>query len=279
MEIGSLLDNTLCHEITYSYYHRGTNILYNPDKVKEETNNVVFTKENGNLFFGREVSWCDSILLRDGVDIKFNLNEKCFIDHLSLVQGDCYITHPDVLKTIDSMFESIEIITVIDNEEKLIARYTGETDKKVSSKDISVNVGFYCDNLIVRINGCCMPLSIKKLDIWAAWGIENAVFPLPDSKESLNSSFLTDDLKTIKVTNENENFVADYLNEKLLYKFNRTLIKDNNKGDVEIILKEGEKTTVMLGGIPGISYNYLILVKPDIMPEYVEINKVTKGNF
>ncbi len=44
-------------------------------------------------------------------------------------------------------------------------------------------------------------------------------------------------------------------------------------------VKEGEKTTVMLGGIPGIAYNYLIIVKPDIMPEYVEINKVTKGSF
>ena len=241
MEIGSLLDNVLCHKITYSYYHRGTNVLYNPDKVREETDNVIFNRENGNLFFNREVSWNDHVLLRDGVDIKFTFNETCFVDHLDLVQGDCYITNPDVLKTVDSMFKSIEIITLIDNEEKLIAKYTGETQSYVSSKEITVKVGFYCDNLTVRINGCCMPLSIKKLDIWAAWGIENVIFPLPDKQESLNSSFLLDKLKAVKVRNENEDFVADYLNEKLLYKFNRTLVKDKNYGDVEITIGKEEK--------------------------------------
>ncbi len=241
MEIGSLLDNVLCHKITYSYYHRGTNVLYNPDKVREETDNVIFNRENGNLFFNREVSWNDHVLLRDGVDIKFTFNETCFVDHLDLVQGDCYITNPDVLKTVDSMFKSIEIITLIDNEEKLIAKYTGETQSYVSSKEITVKVGFYCDNLTVRINGCCMPLSIKKLDIWAAWGIENAIFPLPDKQENLNSSFLLDNLKTVKVRNENEDFVADYLNEKLLYKFNHTLVKNGNAGDVEITIGKEEK--------------------------------------
>lgn len=241
MFIGSLLDNRSESKISYSYHKRGIQEIYNPDKVKEETDNLIFTKENGNLFFEREVSWHDHALLREGVDIKFKLDETCFIDHLTLVQGDSYITNPDVLRTKDSMFESIEIITCKNDEEKIIAKYTGETGNYVSSKEITVNVGFYCDNLIIRINGCCMPLSIKKLDIWAAWGIEDAIFPLPDKHEALNSSYSLDDLKTILVKNENEEFVADYLNEKLLYKFNHTLVKDKNKGDVEITFGKEEK--------------------------------------
>ena len=51
MFIGSLLDNRSESKISYSYHKRWIQEIYNLDKVKEETDNLIFTKENGNLFF------------------------------------------------------------------------------------------------------------------------------------------------------------------------------------------------------------------------------------
>ena len=63
MKIGSFLETNLGKNVSYSYYHKGTKRIYNPDVLKEEFDKEVYYANDGNLFYGTEVSWKDSVLL------------------------------------------------------------------------------------------------------------------------------------------------------------------------------------------------------------------------
>ena len=87
MYIGNFLDNQISKNITYSYHYRGLCTSYNPNLKKEEEEKEVYTKENGNLFFDNPVSWDDTTIYQEGIDIRINLVEKSFVDHICLEQG------------------------------------------------------------------------------------------------------------------------------------------------------------------------------------------------
>ncbi|MEE1042473.1 MAG: family 20 glycosylhydrolase [Clostridia bacterium] len=203
MKIGSFLDNQLSKEIKYTYRLRGTEIPYYPDVAKEEECHDFYTAQNGNLFYGREVSWKDSVILQNGVDIFFALDGKSFVDHIDLCQG------------VGSAIESVEVFTNQGGKSKKIGGYKPEFGKMITASDFTVPVGYYCDNVTVRINADCMPVVIKKLDVWGAWDMENTVYPTPANAEFKGCCFNLDELKTIKAVGDDEKFAAEYLNEKL----------------------------------------------------------------
>jgi len=232
MRIGSLLDNRITNTVTYSYHKRRMTDTYNPDNKKETADLAVYTKENGNLFFKEEVSWHDHMLLRGGVDIRFEMDERCFIDHIDLRQGESYITNPDVLKMKDSQFDNIEIFTLANGEEVKIGKYNAQTGSWVSSKEITISVGYYCTNLILRINTCCMPFSIESMDIWAAWELEDAIWPIPTHSKMLNRTFPLAALKTVLIENEDDSFAANYLNEKLTNKHGHAVLPVSQDGQI-----------------------------------------------
>lgn len=235
MQIGSFSDNRILKEIKYSYYHRNSYIPYAPDSVKEREEHNFYTNKNGNLFFGEAVGWKDSVILQNGVDIKFDLDGKCYVDHVYICQE------------AGSAISDIEILTMSDGEYKKIGTYKPETGSLLESAEITVSVGCYCENVIVRLNGNCMPVVIKKLDIWGAWDLENTVYPTPLKAEYKNSTFALADIKTIKASGEDETFVAEYLKDKVAEKTGYILEISDSEGEITFeTQKTGEKDAFVL---------------------------------
>ena len=74
--------------------------------MKEEFDKKVYCANDGNLFYGTEVSWKDSVLLMGGIDIAFNFEGNCFVDHIDLSCGT------------DSKILSVEVLTEICSKPK-----------------------------------------------------------------------------------------------------------------------------------------------------------------
>lgn len=220
MQIGSFLDNQIIKNVTYTYNHRGMNTPYPPDNIKEREEQVVYNKDNGNLFFNSAVSWQDTILLQDGVDVRINLTERCFVDHIYLKQGK------------GSALACLEVFTLIDNNFKKIGNYVPETSKIITAEEITISVGYFCDNVVLRLNGDCKPIVINQLEVWGAWNLENAIWPIPHKITYRNESFSIRNLKTINASDEDEKFAALYLCEKLQEKVGYTPIITENAGNI-----------------------------------------------
>lgn len=203
MQIGSFLDNQLTKNVTYSYYHRGMNTPYPPDDMQESEECAYYTKEYGNLFFDRPVSWKNTVLLQGGIDILISLGERCFVDHVILMQ------------TPGARPASVEIFTLTERMYKKIGFYLPESGKLISAEELSVSVGCYCDNVIIRLNADCMPVGISSLDILGAWDMEQKVWPTPLQAEYREGRFLLKELKRIQAYGEDERFAAEYLCKKM----------------------------------------------------------------
>lgn len=226
MKFGSFLDNKISKQVKYSYHRRGIDEFYPPDVVKEQVDCCIYTAENGNLFYDKEVAWRDNVVLQNSIDVKFDLDGKCFVDNIEILQGD------------GSAIDSIEAFTVSNGKYIKIASYNSETNKLIESRHIIVNVGYYCENIVLRLNADCMPVAIKKLDIWGAWDMENIVYPTPADVCYKNKSFPLNNLKKIKANTENEIFAAKYLCEKLKEKTDFCPEISNSEGNIVFVTEE-----------------------------------------
>jgi len=226
MQTGSFLDNRLLRNVKYSYHKCGIEETYMPDAVREEVEKEYYTSENGNLFYDKEVGWRDNIILQMGVDIKFDLDGKAFVDHINLLQGE------------GSEIAGVDVFTIVDGEYIKIGTYKNETGKLIKTPELLIDVAYWCDNLVLRINTDCMPVSIKKLDIWGAWDMENTVYPTPSNIEYKNEIFALADLKSIKFDNDDSYFAARYLSDKLKEK--NGFFIDINPADGEVVFKTAE---------------------------------------
>lgn len=222
MHIGNFLDNQISKNVTYSYHHRGLDTLYFPDVKTEEEVKDIYTKENGNLFYNNVVSWDDTVIFQDGVDIRINLSGNSFVDHVYLEQGD------------GSELVNIEVFTIENGKFKKIGHYEPETGSMLISSEITVPVGTYCDNIVVRLNADCMPVVIQKLQVWGAWDLENAIWPTPSNATYLDDIFPLENLKTICAVTEDEKFAAEYFCEKL--KENTGYAPDVSENGGELVL-------------------------------------------
>jgi len=235
MKIGSLLDNKSCKKITYSYYQRGTLLPYLPDHIKEEETLDCYTNENGNLFFERAVAWYNSNILLGGIDLTFNIGERTFIDNIDICQGE------------GSAIKSVEVFARENDRLKKIGSYVPETNDNISTSQFTISVGYYCDNVILRINGDCMPVVIEKLDIWAAWELEDSVYPTPANIEFKNDKTSLETFKTVKAVNDDEKSAASYLCEKVERLTGHKIDIVEANGDIEIKLGDvAEKDSYIL---------------------------------
>ena len=203
MHIGNFLDNRISKNVTYSYHHRGLPALYFPDLKTESEEKEVYTKENGNLFFNDTVSWEDTVIFQDGIDIRIDLSGNSFVDHIYLQQGHA------------SALVNVEIFTIAEGKFKKIGYYEPETNVLLTSSELTIAVGTYCDTIVVRLNADCMPVIIQKLQVWGAWDLENSVWPTPSKAVYSEDIFPLENLKTIRAVTEDEKFAAQYLCEKL----------------------------------------------------------------
>ncbi|MBQ4542541.1 MAG: family 20 glycosylhydrolase [Clostridia bacterium] len=210
MFIGSLFDDTISKNVSYSYLQRGTDIAFNPNATKEGLDLPVYTKENGNLFARRPVSWSANSMLFNAIDLKVNVGEKAFIDHIYIKQGT-----NDSISPSTSHFLSIEVFTVTDGEYKKIGKFNPETgNKNCDKEEITIPIGYWCENLIVRFNGYLRKFHLDYIDIFAAWDMDDYVWPLPEKCEFLKDRIPFSSINSIAATTDDEIFVANYLNEK-----------------------------------------------------------------
>lgn len=226
MQFGSFLDNRMLRNVKYSYRKCGIDEAYLPDAVKEEVECEYYTRENGNLFYGKEVAWQDNVILQAGVDIKFDLDGLSFVDHIELTQAN------------GSALKCVDVFTVADNEYVKIGTYKCETGKLVETELITINVAYHCDNVVLRLNTDCMPVKIIKLDIWGAWDFENTIYPTPSNIEYKNKTFPLTDLKSVKFDDDDSYFASKYLCEKINEKIEHNL--DINSAEGNIVFKTSE---------------------------------------
>jgi len=215
MKFTCFSDTSVNRNIIYSYTRRGINQPYHPDRMCERFNGREFyDKENGNLFYGVEVSWKGEVLLEGAVDINISLDGYQFVDHIFIKQS------------VDSRPASIEVLTKNECEIKKIAMYS--KGRVVDDEEVTISVGYFCDNIILRFNGAYEPVGIRKLDICSAIETENAVFPLPESIEYKAGVLNFDKIADVNFECAEAEFAALYLCERIKEKFDiDASIKEN----------------------------------------------------
>lgn len=222
MYIGSLLNGKLDKNFKYSYCQRGMNVSYNPDLICEEKEREFYTRENGYLFVQRTVAWNETVLLYNGIDIKFDFGEKVFIDHLYIKQSE------------GSEIGSVELFTVIGKTYKKIGKYNPETGKGILTSEFKVHTAEYVDNLVIRLNGCCGTVGIEKLDILGGINLSNGVWPIPLNYKFDGGTYKRDKLKTISCSDEEDLFAAKYIQERFFESFGAELELVKENGDIAL---------------------------------------------
>lgn len=238
MYIGSLFHDQTPVAVTYTYCQRGTNVFYPPDQIKETEKRIEFNKENGNLFYGSPVSWKAPVLLQEGIDIKISYERCCFIDHVILSLGK------------GAELESAEVFVLKDACKEKAGLYASETGHVIDGAEMMIPVGAYAEQVILRLNGCCKPVEIEKLELFGAVDLNEAVWPIPVHMENGKSWIPVAQMKGVKAKTEDEVFAAAHLSEKWKEKTGILLNCTGSEGELEFCLlqdargehKEGEYT-------------------------------------
>ena len=225
MKFVSFSDTSNDKNYTYSYTKRGTKEPYYPDNKCERIDGIeMYDKTSGNLFYDIEVSWYGEVLLDQSVDINVNLREMHFVDHIYIKQSD------------DSKPGSVDILTKEENHLKKIATYSVGTH--ITQEEITIPVGYYCDNVIVRLNGAYENIGIKKLDICSAVDIENSIFPISNSVTYTDGLLPLDKVTGVSCDCSCGQFAASYLCERLNEKFNLEVSPTKAPASVELNFSE-----------------------------------------
>lgn len=214
-------DNT----ITYSYTKRGTAENYWPNHMCERIDGKTFYDKNcGNLFYGIEVSWMGATLLDKSVDININLGEVQYVDHIYIQQSK------------DSKPGSVEILTLEQDELKKIGVYS--TGEVITEEEITISVGYYCDNVVIRLNGAYENVGIKKLDVYSATEIEDTVYPIPTDIAINEGVFSFDKITGIHTTDKEIMPVARYFAARLKENFGKEVSCEKYGNGVYMVWSE-----------------------------------------
>ncbi|MBQ3554343.1 MAG: family 20 glycosylhydrolase [Clostridia bacterium] len=226
MHIGSIFNRQCTNKVTYSYHKRGSSSSYAPDVIKEKYQSEKYDIITGQLFKRMPVSWDGVALLVGGIDLRIDFNEKVYVDYIQLVQG------------VTSECAGIDILTTEDGTEKYIGNYRPETGFTVTTETLSIPVRYYCDHIIIRINGAYKNFEIKLLDIFGGCDLEDSIYPFPQHIEYTNDSFSIDETTSILSGGDDDaNFAANYLSEKFTTLFGKNL-PVSKKGTIHFIHAE-----------------------------------------
>ncbi len=166
MFIGLLTNKSAGTDIKYSYKNRVTGERLNPMLLTEETEKDIYDK-GGRLFTGY-VGYNEYILLYGTVDIDISLGKTVYVDNLELRQQR------------GSALGDITVLKKVGKKEIKVGACHAETGKCIESGKVTVKVGTYTDNLILRIKAECRKILIGKLCIYGAADICDAVYPFPE---------------------------------------------------------------------------------------------------
>jgi len=214
------------NKITYSYTKRGTMESYCPDNMRERVDSKdSYDKTCGNLFYGIEVSWNGAVLLDRSVDINVNLGEVQYIDHIYLQQS------------VGSKPASVEVLTKEQGTLKKIGVYTAGA--VITEEEITIPVGYYCDNVVVRLNGAYENVGIRKFDIYGVTEIEQTVYPVPTDITVNEGVYGFDQMAAVVAECEEAEAAARYLKERFQERFGVDF--DENSRDAGIRMRLSER--------------------------------------
>ncbi len=211
-------------DISYSYTNRHTSEALKPNVACELSDTELYLKENGNLFFGKTVSWKGSYLLNKSIDINIDLDKRYFIDRVTL------------RLTEGSVLSGISVLTECEGSMKKIGALSGEVC--VSECELKMTVGYFCESLTVRLEGAYNDLGIEAFEVYAAGDIEDAVYPIPNYVRKEEGSLGYDSIMTVSSESDISLRGAEYLCE-LLYETGGVKAElSSEKGDVRMVLSE-----------------------------------------
>ncbi len=207
MFIGSLTNEQAKTNIAYSYKKRGTDIIYNPNRIAEKEDKPSYDA-SGALF--NDIIAFDGTALVDGtIDIKIELGKTCYIDQLNFVQGD------------NSKIGGITILADKNGKRIPVGLCEAQTDKLITDKEISIQVGIYTDNIIIRLISLYEDMAIGKLEILGATGLEDAVYPIP--KNICQTGKLLTGITGISAADADAEAAAADFAERYAEKFGKTI--------------------------------------------------------
>ncbi len=228
MKIGSIFDSERQLKTRYSYKKRGMDELFLPDMVCEPSDCGYYTNEFGNLFFGKEVAWYGANLLDGGIDIHIDMFGRCYADHADFAFGH------------DTGMQSIEIITKENGKEKIIGVCMPQSGKNITDSEVTIPIGAYCDNLIIRINGACFNVSLQKIDIFGAWDLEDSIYPLAEKADFTGEKFIIDDSVSVSANGEDAKSAVLYFEDKFAEKYGKNINAGNGKRSIEFVWENRE---------------------------------------
>lgn len=193
MFIGSLKDKSAKTNITYSYKKRGTDIIYNPNRIAEKEDKPSYDV-NGSLF--NDIIAFDGTALVDGtVDIRIDLGRECYVDQISFEQGE------------NSKIGEITVLAEKGGKVSPVGLVEAQTEKMITDKEITIQIGVKSDNIIIRLISLYEDMAIGKLEILGASDIGDAVYPIP--KKLCITGKTLKDITGITAVNADELFAAE----------------------------------------------------------------------
>lgn len=208
--------------ISYSYKKRNTNNAFEPNLDTEEVSAESYNSSNGNLFFGRPISYKGNKLMNSSADIVITLDRRYFIDRVAL-------------KLTEK--SSVGGICVLDSSGKNIASLSAAecNDKEI----LTLNVGWYAESLTLRIDGCYSNAGIEKLEIYAAYDIENTIYPTPEKVTYSEGILPFENISSISAKGQLVP-AAEYLSELLQSLMGKKLPITSEGGEIALSLSERE---------------------------------------
>ncbi len=222
MFIGSFFDKRSPVVCSYKYKKRGSKLPFLPNLSDTD----YADPKSEKLLDGRAVAWSGLTLLDGGVDICFDFSAACFVDHVRLKQGN------------GSAIKSVEIFCREDGVLKPVGRFDAKTGTAIKDEEITVQIGWNCNNLLLRLNSDFLHIIIENLDIRGALCENARVFPLPNKISCENKTALDiNEIAGICADGDDAMFAAVLLSKKISERYGVNLEINPPSGRIIEIIK------------------------------------------
>lgn len=185
--------------LRYTYYRRGTTIPYHPNSTGEAADLPWFDRKSGKLFKGESIVYaCYPMMMDGGFDLALDLRERYFVDHITLKLAGGSDTAG---------------IDLLDEKERLISRASAEAT--ATGREFTLAPGTFARRLTLRFHSAYSHIGIAAIEIYAATGLEETVYPLPTSASYKRGALPFSALDGIAALAPEAEGAAAYLSERL----------------------------------------------------------------
>lgn len=157
---------------------------------------------------GIGIRWDYKLLLNSSIDIKFTLEQECFVGAISFTLG---------------RFVKIYSAEIISNG-KIISKFTAQTGKHFS-EDFTVRIGKTLSSFTLRIHNAYSSIEFKEIKISGAYE-DGAPLIWPTPKSIVMGKGAVSLGKTIIATTEDEQYAKHFLEEGIVERFGDCLKDD-----------------------------------------------------